>query len=258
MNRARLGQVILNLLVNAAQAIQEGDADSNQIHIRTSTSAHGEAVIEIRDTGCGIPSETLARIFEPFFTTKPVGVGTGLGLSICHSIVTAAGGRIDISSPPAGGCCVTVVVPADEANAKVAAIAPAALSSPRRRVLLVDDEAPIRRALHRMLKPAHDVFVADSGEAALAELLANGHCYDVILCDLMMPHMSGMQVYDRLAGECVELTQRFIFMTGGAFSKRSTEFLAECDRPVLEKPFDLNTLSRAVAQVTAPLEQPGR
>jgi PAS domain S-box-containing protein len=251
MNRARLGQVILNLLVNAAQAIQEGDADSNQIHIRTSTSAHGEAVIEIRDTGCGIPSETLARIFEPFFTTKPVGVGTGLGLSICHSIVTAAGGRIDISSPPAGGCCVTVVVPADEANAKVPAIAPAALSSPRRRVLLVDDEAPIRRALHRMLKPAHDVFVADSGEAALAELLANGHCYDVILCDLMMPHMSGMQVYDRLAGECAEITQRFIFMTGGAFSKRSTEFLAECDRPVLEKPFDLATLARAVTQVTA-------
>jgi PAS domain S-box-containing protein len=251
MNRARLGQVILNLLVNAAQAIQVGDADTNRIHIRTSTSPLGEAVIEIRDTGGGIPPAALGRIFEPFFTTKPVGVGTGLGLSICHSIVTAAGGRIDISSPPSGGCSVTVVVPANEPAADATVIVRAAPPSPRRRVLLVDDEAPIRRALHRMLERAHDVFVADSGESALAELLANGQRYDVILCDLMMPHMSGMQVYDRLAGEYAELTRRFIFMTGGAFSKRSSEFLAECDRPVLDKPFDMDTLSRAVAQVTA-------
>jgi CheY-like chemotaxis protein len=67
----------------------------------------------------------------------------------------------------------------------------------------------------------------------------------------MMPHMSGIQIYDRLVGECADLTRRFIFMTGGAFSKRSSEFLAECDRPVLDKPFDMATLSRAVAEVTA-------
>jgi PAS domain S-box-containing protein len=248
MNRARLGQVILNLLINSAQAIQEGAVDRNQIYIRTSTSPAGEAVIEIRDTGCGIPAEAIARIFEPFFTTKPVGVGTGLGLSICHSIITAAGGRIDISSTPKGGCSVKVVLPPGEEVAKAGA--PAIITGQRRRVLLVDDEAPIRRSLRRMLEHGHDVQVADSGESAIQKLLGGG-VYDVILCDLMMPHMTGMQLYDRLVAQDEALARRMIFMTGGAFSKRSSEFLVDCDRPVLEKPIDLDTFVRAVAEIEA-------
>jgi PAS domain S-box-containing protein len=247
MNRARLGQVILNLLINAAQAIQEGAVDRNQIYLRTSTSPAGEAVIEIRDTGCGIPAEALARIFEPFFTTKPVGVGTGLGLSICHSIISAAGGRIDISSPPTGGCTVKLVLPPGQEVAKTGA--PAIIAAQRRRVLLVDDEAPIRRALRRMLEPGHDVQVADGGESAIQKLA--GGSYDVILCDLMMPHMTGMQLYDRLVAQDEALARRMIFMTGGAFSKRSSEFLVDCDRPVLEKPIDLDTFVRAVAEIEA-------
>ncbi len=250
MNRARLGQVILNLLINAAQAIAEGDVDRNQIHIRTSTSALGEAVIEIRDSGCGIAASALPRIFEPFFTTKSVGVGTGLGLSICHSIVTAAGGRIDVASPATGGCCVTVTLPADAQLEHAAPATPLiAAVPPRRRVMIVDDDAPLRRSLQRMLERVHDVFVADSGESALAELERHGDQYDVILCDLMMPHMSGMQVYDGVVRERRELARRFIFMTGGAFSKRSSDFIAECDCPILDKPFDLNTLSRAIEQI---------
>jgi PAS domain S-box-containing protein len=245
MNRARLGQVILNLLVNAAQAIQEGAVDRNQIYIRTSTSPAGEAVIELRDTGCGIASDALARIFEPFFTTKPIGVGTGLGLSICHSIVSAAGGRIDITSPSAGGCTVRVVLPAGEAVAKP--VAQNVVTSPRRRVLLVDDEAPIRRALLRLLEPDHDVQVADGGESAIAKL--HDGQYDVILCDLMMPHMSGMQLYDRLLTQSADLARRMIFMTGGAFSQRSSAFVIDCDRPVLEKPIDLAAFTRAITQL---------
>lgn len=249
MNRARLGQVMLNLLVNAAQAIHEGHVDGNQIRIRTSTSASGEAVIEIRDTGCGIPSSVLPRIFEPFFTTKAVGVGTGLGLSICHSIVTAARGRIDIASPTTGGCAVTVTLPADDQVHDTKVTPLVAAVPPRRRVMLVDDDAPLRRAIQRMLERVHDAFVADSGESALAELHKNGEQYDVILCDLMMPQMSGMEVYERIARERPELASRFIFMTGGAFSKRSSEFLAQCTCPVLDKPFDLDALSRAIATI---------
>ena len=249
MNRARLGQVILNLLVNAAQAIQEGAVDRNQIQIRTSTNPLGEAVIEIRDSGCGIPASALPRIFEPFFTTKSVGVGTGLGLSICHSIVTAAGGRIDVASPASGGCSVTVTLPASEQLDQACGVTPLIAAVPRRRVMLIDDDASLRRSLQRMLERVHDVFVADGGETALAELRRNPNHYDVILCDLMMPHMSGMQFYEHVVGDRPDLATRFIFMTGGAFSKRSSEFLAECARPILDKPFDLNTLSRAIEQV---------
>jgi PAS domain S-box-containing protein len=246
MNRARLGQVILNLLINAAQAIQEGAVDRNQILVRTSTSAAGEAVIEIRDTGCGIPAPAVARIFEPFFTTKAVGDGTGLGLAICHSIVTAAGGRIDVTSPPVGGCTVTVALPAGDVLVKTPG--PIQPATARRRILLVDDEAPVRRALCRVLEPMHEVHVADSGEAAIEQLTKDVQ-FDVILCDLMMPHMSGMQLYDRLLTRSAQLARRVIFMTGGAFSKQSSQFLVGCERPVLEKPIDVEALERAVAEL---------
>ena len=111
MNRARLGQVILNLLVNAAHAIVEGNVERNRIEIRVGASPDGDALLEIRDTGTGIPPDVLGRVFEPFFTTKSVGVGTGLGLAICHSIVTAAGGRIVLASPASGGCIVRITLP---------------------------------------------------------------------------------------------------------------------------------------------------
>ncbi len=246
MNRALLGQIVLNLLINSAQAIQEGAVDDNRVCIRTATCARGEAIIEIRDTGCGIPADATARIFEPFFTTKPVGVGTGLGLSICHSIVTAAGGRIEMTSPSTGGCCVTVHLPPGEVV--VAKPTAEAVVTQRRRVLVVDDEAPVRRVLTRMLGRTHDVVAVKSGEAALAKLRESTQ-YDVILCDLMMPHMTGMQIHAHLARENTELASRMIFMTGGAFSAQSAEFLAECELPVIEKPLEVDAFTRAVGRL---------
>jgi PAS domain S-box-containing protein len=247
MNRARFGQVILNLLINAAHAIQEGAVDDNRVYLRTATSPHGEAVIEIRDTGCGIAPDAVARIFEPFFTTKAHGVGTGLGLSICHSIVTAAGGRIDITSPPTGGCCVTVVLPPGEA---APVELPPVMVTKRCRILVVDDEAPVRRMLGRVLERSHDVTLADSGEAALATLRQD-RAYDAILCDIMMPHMSGMQVHAALAHDDAALARRMIFMTGGAFSKHSSEQLAVSPCPVLDKPFDMAAFERVLSQLKA-------
>jgi PAS domain S-box-containing protein len=245
MNRARLGQVILNLLINAAHAIQEGAVDTNRVHIRTATSAQGEAVIEIRDTGCGIPPDAMGRIFEPFFTTKALGDGTGLGLSICHSIVTAAGGRIDLTSPPTGGTCVTVVLPPGE---RVVEQPSGGTHVERRRILLVDDEAPVRRVLGRVLERSHEVVVTDSGAAALAMLERDAR-FDVILCDIMMPHMSGMQFYAQLAKTDAALAGRMIFMSGGAFGKHSADLLAACNQPVLDKPFDMAELQRALSQL---------
>ncbi len=109
---ARLGQVFINLLVNAAQAIPEGRTEENEIRIATSTDERGWAVVTVRDTGAGIPASVVARIFDPFFTTKAVGVGTGLGLSICHSIVTGMGGEISVASEEGRGTTFRVALPA--------------------------------------------------------------------------------------------------------------------------------------------------
>ncbi|MEO6420191.1 MAG: ATP-binding protein, partial [Polyangiaceae bacterium] len=111
-NESRLGQVFLNLLVNAAQAIPDGDPASNEVRIATMVDALGKVVIEISDTGPGIAAHEVARVFDPFFTTKPAGVGTGLGLSICHGIVAGLGGAIEIASSPGQGATFRVTLPA--------------------------------------------------------------------------------------------------------------------------------------------------
>jgi PAS domain S-box-containing protein len=110
-NESRLGQLFLNLLVNAAQAIPEGDAKGNRVRIATTRAGEGEVVVLVEDSGVGIPPENLQRLFKPFFTTKPVGVGTGLGLSICQGIVTAMGGRIEVSSEVGRGTTFRVFMP---------------------------------------------------------------------------------------------------------------------------------------------------
>lgn len=245
MNRARLGQVVLNLLLNSAHAIREGNADQNEIRVVTRTDGAGNAVIEVTDTGCGIPPEMLANIFVPFFTTKPLGQGTGLGLSICHSIVAAAQGRIDVNSPPGGGCTMRVILPALGVTNQVQASGAETVRENRRRILVVDDEPNLRRAIRRMLEPHHDVRLVESGQSALEHLLA-GETYDVILCDLMMPHTTGMDVFDRLVGVGSPLAQRMVFMTGGAFSQRSSDFLSESAQPCLEKPFNRGDLLRTI------------
>ncbi len=244
MNRARLGQVMLNLLVNAAHAIVEGNAERNRIEIRIGATPDGDALIEVKDTGIGIPPDVLSRVFEPFFTTKSIGVGTGLGLAICHSIVTAAGGRISLASPASGGCIVRITLPPVVVATPIA-VSPS-IELPRRRILLVDDEAPIRRAMSHLLQPTHEIVVADGGESALQQIRSDGQ-FDVILCDLMMPHMTGMDLYDRLCVEAPSLAKRTIFMTGGAFSQRSSQFLATSGCIHIEKPFDRETLARALA-----------
>ena len=108
---SRLGQVLVNLLVNAAQAIPEGDTEANEIRIHTCTDAEGNAVVEISDTGAGISPQMMERIFEPFFTTKSIGVGTGLGLAICHNILEGMGGTITAGNRPEGGAVFRITLP---------------------------------------------------------------------------------------------------------------------------------------------------
>jgi signal transduction histidine kinase len=124
-NAARLGQVFLNLLINAAHAIEPGRVRENEIRVVARVFVPGQVTVEVRDTGVGIPPEHLRRIFDPFFTTKPVGVGTGLGLSVCHRIITSLGGDIRVESEPGRGTCFFVTLPV-AADSQESASPPAA------------------------------------------------------------------------------------------------------------------------------------
>jgi CheY-like chemotaxis protein len=235
---ARLAQVFINLLINAAQAIPEEDATANEIRILTSTDAAGSAVIEVRDTGAGIPASIIARVFDPFFTTKPIGVGTGLGLSICHNIVNAMGGAITVTSESGHGATFRVVLPAARASATQAApvpVPPKAIA-PRGTVLVVDDEASVGDVLRRVLR-GHDVTAVTSAAEALARLDA-GERYDVILSDLMMPAMSGMELHAEVSRRSPEVAARMVFISGGAFTPTAHAFLDRVVNERVEKPFD--------------------
>ncbi|PYN41729.1 MAG: hypothetical protein DMD95_18640 [Candidatus Rokuibacteriota bacterium] len=246
-NEARLGQVFVNLLVNAAQAIPEGVADRNEIRVVTRSDAAGRAVVEVRDTGSGIAPELLGRLFDPFFTTKPVGIGTGLGLSICHGIVIALGGELSVESELGRGSTFRVALPpiAPSADALVQSAPAAAPPARRGHILVVDDDPRVGGAIQMLLAAEHDVVVATTG-SEVVQRLASGERFDIILCDLMMPGMTGMDLHEEL--ERLEPAQatRMIFLTGGAFTPRARAFLAGVPNARLEKPFDPQGLRRFV------------
>lgn len=245
--QARLGQVILNLLVNAAQAIPESATQSNEIRVETGVAADGRVFIEVADTGPGISCEVQRRMFDPFYTTKAIGEGTGLGLAICHSIVTELGGEIVVESESGRGATFRVLLPA---AAPVAAVEPrpvaAAHEARRARVLVVDDDPSVAITVKRILGRDHEVVVSSGGGEALARLRADPS-FDVVVCDVMMPDVSGMDVYGELERHLPHLTSKVVFMTGGAFTPLARDFLATTSRPCIEKPFDPDDLRRAVA-----------
>jgi len=248
-NESRLGQVFLNLLLNAAQAIPDGAATENEIRIRTRTDGLGRAVVEVSDTGRGIPEELRARVFDPFFTTKPVGEGTGLGLSICLGIVRSLGGEILLESEVGEGSTFRVALPAHQ-PARSTAIFPAAElpSATRVKLLVVDDEPYICTAIQRLLRREHRVTALTTVREALA-LLETGERFDVILSDLMMPEQNGEDFYKELNRVAPDQARRMIFMTGGAFTPRSEEFLRSSPVPQVAKPISLEMLQGAIRQV---------
>ncbi|WP_375771137.1 ATP-binding protein [Archangium gephyra] len=243
-DETRLGQVFLNLLINAAQAIPEGQAGQHEIRVSTGQDEQGRAVVAVSDTGSGIPPEVLSRIFEPFFTTKPVGVGTGLGLSICHSYVQAMGGDIRVRSEVGRGTTFEVVLrSAEEGPAAIPlprAAAPGA-KGPRGRLLVIDDEPLLLAALCRTLEPEHEVEAFGGARPALERLRA-GERYSLILCDVMMPEMTGVELYETLVRELPGQAERLVFLTGGAFSEGARTHLETTRRPCLDKPFEPEAL----------------
>jgi PAS domain S-box-containing protein len=244
----RLGQVFLNLILNAAHAIGEGDVSNNQICVSVERrDASQQVLVSIRDTGVGIPNDRLTKIFDPFFTTKPVGVGTGLGLSICRNITEALGGRIEVTSEVGVGSTFTVSLPYSAqrtAGQMQPSSRPPAQSTRSLRVLVVDDDVFVARSIRRLLRPQHDVTLALSGRQALG-LIRNAE-YDVIFCDVMMPEMTGMELHAAVSKQNSKLSERFVFITGGPFTPEARQLFDNVTNPCIQKPFTPNDLANVL------------
>jgi PAS domain S-box-containing protein len=251
-SHGRLGQVFLNLLINAAQSIEDGRAEQNRIVVRGRSDAT-HVYVDIEDTGCGISGEVRARLFSPFFSTKPPGIGTGLGLSISRRILAGFGAEILVKSCVGAGSTFTVVLkraPDQRArrDAPPRSPPPATPRQGQRRrgtVLVIDDEPMIGQAIKRALEPEHDAVVVTRGADAL-ELLERGDRYDVVLCDVMMPQVSGMDLYAELMKTKPDIAKRIVFLTGGAFTERARDFIERVPNVRLEKPFEADRLSELV------------
>lgn len=234
-NGVNLGQVFLNLLLNAVQAVADSSAREHVIEVSTSVDPTGFVLVDVKDTGIGMAPDVMKRIFEPFFTTKPVGKGTGLGLSICHGIVSAAGGEIEVESTPGLGSRFRVRLPIDLRSEPPRDSSPQPSSERRARILVIDDESQVGTAIRRILS-GHEV-VSTTGAAQALELLAHDPNFELVLCDLAMAEISGRQLYERLCAERPEFKDRVVFMSGGAFSPDMEKFLKSTARPCLPKPF---------------------
>ncbi len=253
----RLGQIFLNLLVNAAQAVPEGQADQHRIRVSARPLGEDRVVIEVSDTGCGIAPEVLPRIFDPFFTTKPPGVGTGLGLSIVHGIVTSMKGEISVESTPGQGSTFRVVLPvaghepAEEHHDDPAGGAPEAPAPRRARLLVVDDEPLVGSVLQRTLADQHEVVVCGGVREAL-DRLARGETFDLVFSDLLMPELTGMDLHAELSRSHPDLAGRMVFLTGGACTDAARDFLARPGMEFVEKPFDLMAIREVIARRLPP------
>jgi two-component system NtrC family sensor kinase len=250
VDEGRLGQVFINLIMNAAHAFPDGDTEANEIRVVLSTAKDGQALVEVRDNGSGIPEALLRRVFDPFYTTKPLGLGTGLGLSISHSIVTALGGTISVVSEVGLGTSFRVLLPActsirsevpapsgERGTSRAHAVRPG-------RVLVVDDEAGVGAVLNRVLR-GHDVKCVTRARDAL-DLLRAGNDFDIILSDLMMPEISGMYLYEEILRSHPDVAPRVVFLTGGAFTHEAKAFLDAVNNERMQKPFDASVLRETV------------
>ncbi len=249
-DEARLGQVFVNLLLNAAHAIAPGDVDLNEVRITGGTAPDGRAFVEVRDTGCGIPRELLGRIFDPFYTTKPVGSGTGLGLAISHGIVRALEGEIQVDSTVGKGSVFRVLLPpAGDPSVQASGPVPSTTRD-RKRVLVIDDDPLAGTTIRRALEPEHQLLTVKTVREASA-LIGRGEAVEVILCDLRLPEGSGMDFYDELLRMRPSLARRVIFLAGGALTPKAVEFIASVSNRVLTKPLEPEVVLVAVRQTLA-------
>lgn len=256
-DQGRLGQVVTNLLTNAAHAVADlGDRDRARPHvIAVTTRLQGtQVVLTVDDTGTGIPEPLWERIFEPYFTTKAPDVGTGIGLALVRSIATRHGGGARVIQSARGGACIEVRLAVAERSPVVTppratTLHEAALH--RARILVIDDEPLLLRSLRQAIETEYDVVTVLGGRDALA-LLAKDSAFDLVMCDLQMPDVDGVTLYEQLADRAPALTSKFVVVTGGAVTSRAAAFLARADVRALQKPIELDQLLAFVRSAVRP------
>ncbi len=243
-DETKLCQVVLNLLVNAAEACEEAGAEAC---IAVSCHVDGDAaVLVIDDTGSGMPESVRVRIFDPFYTTKGRRQGTGLGLSITHRIVQQLGGSITVHSRAGEGSTFRVRLLASAPPVTQQDVCRPATATVRARVLIVDDEPGLAEAFALALTD-HDVATAGSGVEALACI--DAYEFDLIVCDMSMPEMDGPSLHAALAAKDPELASRMLFVTGGAFTPQAHDFVRSMIGRVLYKPVAARALREGVHQM---------
>jgi PAS domain S-box-containing protein len=254
---AQIQQALLNLVVNAEQAIRQ-TKESGHIWIRTRQIPENRIVLEVADDGPGVPPEVILRIFDPFFTTKPAGVGTGLGLSILYGIMRQHGGEVSVENRPGGGAVFTLELPS--APSPFAHDAKPYLNGPPRTegqasqggeggrlILVVEDEPTVAQLIADVLSENGDVveIILDSREGLE---LAQQRRYDLVICDLRMPHLDGRAFYRQLVRDENPLQHKLIFVTGDTLAPRTVDFLQKCGLPYLAKPFLVEELKEVVGR----------
>lgn len=261
----QLQQVFVNIVNNAWQAM--GEQEERRMHISTEfgrslydmdDQANAAQVVRIRvqDNGPGIAPEMLVRIFDPFFTTKEPGEGTGLGLSICHGIITEHRGHIWVESEVGEGATFFIELPlTDEAGVvvepvKVERSSGGVLSEQPVSILVIDDEIAILDAVSSVLRDrGHRVITSLSAFQGL-ELLRTD-IFDLILCDIRMPGMDGMEFFKELQARYPKMSKQILFTTGDSVSSNTRDFLDGIHLPCLHKPFDLKELMKTVSDLLA-------
>lgn len=246
LDAGQVHQVLLNLLVNAQQALEE-KAGERLIRVCVEAEPALKAVrIRVADNGPGIPESIRSRIFDPFFTTKPQGVGTGIGLAVSRGLIEAHGGTLELGEAPGGGAMFVVQLPVDEALAGFAPVRPAvapphAAPAALGRVLIVDDEPDIAGLLAEIAEDGgYEAVVAHSGHAAEALLAQRGPGagdFIAILCDIRMPDGDGPGLYNWLLSQRPDLSGRIGFISGDTLGPSAGRFLARSGCPLIEKPF---------------------
>jgi len=245
----QLQQVVLNLLTNAVQAI--AGRGHGKLRIATELGSDRSTIrITVADDGPGIAREHLSQLFEPFFTTKPPGVGTGLGLALVRGIVTEHGGTITVESTPGQGATFVITLPVTAPPAARPGPPAAPMITPGLRVLVVDDEPPLRDLMAEALA-AQKVRVETTGGAREAlEILARSHV-DVLVLDVRMPEVSGADLWTEIKRTNPTLARRTVFCTGDVVTEEVHVFVKGTGCPVVSKPFELSQFFDAVAQAAS-------
>ena len=255
--RDSLGQVVLNLVFNAADACESGAHP--EVWVRVIARGEQLALI-VEDNGPGIPPGAIQHIFRPFYTTKERGQGTGLGLKICSDVVASHGGHIEVHDRAGGGASFRVLLTRVREDSGLIPLVPMRALKQRmvearpKQVFLVDDDPVFARSMRRALKP-HVVRTAGAASEAEVQLLDPAYTPDLVLCDVFLPGRNGDTLHARIASRRPELASRFVFVTGGALGKAEAEYLKNCACPTLFKPVELKTL-KDLLQDDAPESAP--